>query len=191
MSSTPMLACLRVHFILQVSSILRAEPNSRACGSVKKDFSFLRITAYSLTTECCVSHTHANIHPNQLRHIFYPFAQVPPVRRGAEIKRNHKMSRHSDSKEWPQLASGTCSTRRMGMCKDMYHSSVYLRSLFVQSTQPSNPLPACHFSHLLLHREPIFLCFFTTPSSSFASKPHCIHIVLTSSHPLGVIPKPL
>ena len=40
MSSTPVLACLWVHFILQVSSILRAEPNSRACGSAKKDFSF-------------------------------------------------------------------------------------------------------------------------------------------------------
>ena len=35
MSSTPVLACLWVHFILQVSSILRAQPNSRACGSAK------------------------------------------------------------------------------------------------------------------------------------------------------------
>ena len=35
MSSTPVLACLWVHFILQVSSILRAEPNSHACGSAK------------------------------------------------------------------------------------------------------------------------------------------------------------
>ena len=35
MSSTPGLACLWVQFILQVPSILRAEPNSRACRSAK------------------------------------------------------------------------------------------------------------------------------------------------------------
>ena len=72
---SPVLACLWVHFILQVSSILRAEPNSHAFGSAKKAFSFLRITTYSLTRECYVSHAHANIHPSQLRHIcLYLFA---------------------------------------------------------------------------------------------------------------------
>ena len=37
---SPVLACLWVHFILQVSSILRAKPNSRACRSMKKAFFF-------------------------------------------------------------------------------------------------------------------------------------------------------
>ena len=57
-----------VHFVLQLSSILRAEPNCRACGSVKMGLFFLmRITVYSLTRECCVSHSHAQ---KKLRHIF-------------------------------------------------------------------------------------------------------------------------
>jgi hypothetical protein len=34
------LECLWVHFILQVASILRADQNSRACGSAKKPFLF-------------------------------------------------------------------------------------------------------------------------------------------------------
>ena len=182
MSSAPVLACLWVHFILQVSSILRAEPNSRACGSAKKRF-FLFENNYVFLKQrmLCLPHTCQYASEPAMTHFLYLFAQVPPVRRGAETKRNHKMSRHS----------GTCSARRMGTYMDRYHSSVYPHSLFVQSTQPSNQLPAGHFSHLLLHWEPIFLGIFTSPSSSFASKPHYIHIVLTSSHTPGVISKPL
>ena len=79
---SPVLACFWVHFILQVSSILRAEPNSRACGSAKKGF--FRITAYSLTRECCVSHARTNIHLNQLRHIFYIYLHRSHLSRGVQ-----------------------------------------------------------------------------------------------------------
>ena len=45
-------------------------------------FSFLRITAYSLTRECCVSHARANIHLNQLRYIFLSVCIGPTYQEG-------------------------------------------------------------------------------------------------------------
>ena len=139
-----------VHFILQVSSILRAEPNSRACGSAKMAlFFFDKDNRVFLNQRMlCLPHTHQYPSEPATTH-FLSVCVGPTYQEG-----------------WAGTWTGTSP------------QSTRIAFSFSLPSRLINFLR--HFSHLLLHQEPIFLGFFTSPSSSFASKPHCIHIVLTS-----------
>ena len=103
---SPVLACLftsssRYHPYCDQNQILvHAEARRWA-------FSFLmRITVYSLTKQCCVSQARANIHLNQLRHIFLSVCIGPTYQEGWARTRTgmtHQSTRIAFSFSLPSL----------------------------------------------------------------------------------------